>query len=65
MTPSKQGGALEIIAFFNEHPPVYTGSSCSWEGSAKKTRSIYWIGFVLTLLICSKKAAKECLGFLV
>lgn len=31
----------------------------------KKTRSIYWIGFDLTLLVCSKKAAKECLGFLV
>ena len=23
MTPSKQGGALEIIAFFNEHPPLF------------------------------------------
>ena len=46
-------------------PPDYTRSGCSWEGSAKKTRSSRWIGFDLTLLVCSTKAVNECLGFLV
>ena len=31
----------------------------------KKTRSSRWIGFDLTLLVCSTKAVSECLGFLV